>query len=168
MAYSADVTRKAKARLDAMRAERQSMHRQRLQEAYDKLPRLRQIDMLLRQSMAEAARAVFSQNGDAHALMEKVRQENQTLQKEREELLLANFPKDYLLDGPICEICGGVGYIGAEMCQCLQKLCRDEQRKMLACLACGTASFVDFKLDYYPDIMDPKYGASPRAVMART
>ena len=53
MAYSADVTRKAKARLDAMRAERQSMHQQRLQEAYQKLPRLRQIDMLLRQSMAE-------------------------------------------------------------------------------------------------------------------
>ena len=168
MAYSADVMRKAKAQLDAMRSDRQSLQEQRLQEAYQKLPRLRQIDSLLRHSMAQAALAVFSQNTDAHAMMEKIRQENQTLQKEREELLLANFPAGYLMEGPVCEICGGVGYIGAQMCRCLQDLCRKEQKKMLTCLACGTASFADFQLDYYPSTIDPKYGASPRAVMERT
>ena len=168
MAYSADVTHRAKARLDAMRSERQSMQQQRLQEAYRKLPRLLEIDRLLRQSMTQAARAVFSQNGDAHALMEKVRQENQMLQKEREALVLTNFPDDYLLEGPVCDICGGVGYIGPEMCTCLQALCREEQRKTISCLACGAASFDEFKLEYYPDAIDPKYGASPRAVMART
>ncbi len=168
MAYSADVIRRARAKLDMARSDRQSLQEQRLQEAYNQLPRLRQIDILLRQSMAEAARAVFSQKGDAHALMEKVRQENQTLQKEREALLLANFPEGYLMEGPVCDVCGGVGYIGAEMCQCLKMLCREEQKKMLACLACGTASFSDFKLEYYPNTVDPKYGASPRAVMERT
>lgn len=168
MAYSADVMRKARARLDIMRSDRQSQQQQRLQEAYNQLPRLRQIDMRLRQSMAEAARAVFSQNGDAHAMMEKVRQENQALQKEREALLAANFPADYLMEGPPCEICGGVGYIGAEMCECLKKLCREEQAKLISCLACGTAAFDDFKLEYYPNAVDPKYGASPRAVMERT
>ena len=100
--------------------------------------------------------------------MAKVCQENQTLQKEREALIAANFPEDYLLEGPICEVCGGVGYIGAEMCQCLEELCRQEQRKLIACLTCGTASFDDFRLDLYPDAVDPKYGASPRAVMERT
>jgi len=169
MAYSAQVIHKAKARLDTMRSDRQSQQEQRLQEAYRQLPRLLQIDMRLRQTMAEAARAAFAQNGeDAHNLMEKARQENQTLQKEREALLLANFPKDYLMEGPVCQVCGGVGYIGAEMCQCLQELCREEQRNMLSCLACGTASFADFRLTYYPDTVDPKYGASPRAVMERT
>ena len=141
MAYSADVMRRARARLDAMRSERQSQQQQRLQEAYDRLPRLRQIDMLLRQSMAEAARAAFAQNGDAHALMEEARKENQALQAERRALIAANFPADYLQEGPICEICGGMGYIGAEMCQCLQNLCREEQRKQLTLLACGAASF---------------------------
>ena len=168
MAYSKDVMRKAKARLDAMRADRVSQQEQRLQSAYMQLPRLRQIDQLLRQTMASAARAAFLQGEDAHALMEKARQENQALQREREALIAEHFPKDYLLEGPICEKCGGLGYIGAEMCSCLQDLCREEQRKMLVLLACGTASFRDFRLDYYSDAVDSKYGASPRQVMART
>lgn len=168
MAYSADVICRAKARLNTKRSDRQSLQEQRLQEAYRKLPRLRQIDLDLRQSMAQAAMAMFSQNGDAHAMMEKIRQENQMLQKEREELLLANFPADYLQEGPVCESCGGVGYIGAQMCLCLQELCREEQKKKLSCLTCGTGSFENFQLDYYPGAVDPKYGASPRAVMERT
>lgn len=168
MAYSAEVLRKAKMRLDTMRFDRQSLQQQRLHSAYEAQPRLREIDRLLRLSMAEAARAVFAQSSDAHAMMEKVRQENQALQREREAILQANFPKDYLQEGPVCEICGGVGYIGAEMCQCLQSLCREEQRKRLTLLSCGTASFSDFRLEYYPNTVDPKYGASPRAVMEKT
>ena len=168
MAYSKDVMRKAKARLDAMRADRQSQQEQRLHSAYMQVPRLREIDMLLRQTMANAARAAFAQSEDAHALMEKARQENQILQQEREALVAANFPANYLMEGPVCEVCGGLGYIGAELCQCLQSLCQEEQRKMLTRLACGSASFRDFRLDYYPDAVDPKYGASPRQVMART
>ncbi len=168
MAYSADVLQRAKARLEGLRADRQSIQQQRLQSAYEAQPRLREIDRLLRLSMAEAARAVFAQSGDAHAMMEKVRQENQALQREREAILQAHFPENYLMEGPVCEICGGMGYIGAEMCQCLQSLCRDEQRKQLTYLACGTASFRDFRLDYYPNTIDPKYGASPRAVMEKT
>jgi DNA replication protein DnaC len=167
MAYSADVLRKAKMRLETMRSDRQSIQQQRLQSAYEAQPRLRQIDMQLRQSMATAAKAAFAQNGDAHALMEEARKENQALQAERRALLAESFPPDYLQEGPVCEICGGMGYIGAEMCQCLQSLCREEQRKLLTLLACGTASFHDFRLDYYPDTIDPKYGASPRKVMEK-
>ncbi len=168
MAYSKDVMRRAKARLDAMRTDRQSLQEQRLHSAYAQLPRLQAIDMRLRQTMAEAARAAFLQSENAHALMEKARQENQALQREREALLAANFPENYLLEGPVCEKCGGLGYIGTEMCQCLGSLCREEQRKMLTLLACGTASFRDFRLDYYPDTVDFKADASPRQVMART
>ena len=151
-----------------MRSDRQSLQEQRLHSAYAQQPRLREIDVLLRQTMAEAARAAFAQSEDAHKLMEKARQENQALQREREVILAKNFPENYLMEGPTCEVCGGLGYIGAEMCECLQALCQEEQRKLLTLLACGTASFRDFRLDYYPDTVDPKYGASPRQVMART
>ncbi len=168
MAYSKDVMRKAKARLDAMRSDRQSLQEQRLHSAYAQQPRLREIDMLLRQTMAEAARAAFLQSEEAHALMEKARQENQALQREREAIIAEHFFDNYLMEGPICEKCSGLGYIGTEMCACLKALCQEEQRKQLALLACGTASFRDFRLDYYPDTVDPKYGASPRQVMART
>ena len=168
MAYSKDVMQKARARLDAMRSDRRSVQEQRLRSAYAQQPRLREIDMLLRQTMAQAARAAFLQSEEAHALMEKARQENQALQREREAIIAEYFPENYLMEGPICEICGGLGYIGTEMCACLKALCQEEQRKLLTLLACGTASFRDFRLDYYPDTVDPKYGASPRQVMART
>ena len=65
-------------------------------------------------------------------------------------------------------VTGGMGYIGAEMCRCLQDLCRVEQKNQLTRLACGTASFRDFRLDYYPDAYDPKCGASPRWIMEKT
>ncbi len=168
MAYSLDVVRRARARLAEQKADRESMQQERLQAAYAKVPRLRQIDLELRGSMAAAAQAVFAQGGDARAAMEKVRQENLAIQQEREALIRAHFPAEYLEETPVCNRCGGTGYIGANMCVCLQELCRQEQKRELVLLACGQADFKDFRLDYYPDRVDPKCGASPRKVMART
>ena len=52
MAYSAEVLKRARDRLAQMRADRDSENAQRLQEAYQKLPRLKQIDTELRLTMA--------------------------------------------------------------------------------------------------------------------
>ena len=41
-----------------------------------------------------------------------------------------------------------------------------EQKKEISILA-GKESFGQFRLDYYPDRIDPMYGASPRAIMER-
>ena len=32
---------------------------------------------------------------------------------------------------PVCRLCGGSGWRGAVMCECLQELCRQEQKKVL-------------------------------------
>ena len=53
------------------------------------------------------------------------------------------------------------------MCECLAELCRQEQRKELSLLSGGKESFSQFKLEYYSDMTDPKYGASPRLIMER-
>ena len=168
MAYSLDVVRRARTRLAEQKADSESLQQERLQAAYAKVPRLRQIDLMLRSSMAEAAQAVFAQGGDAREAMEEVRRGNMAIQQEREALIRGNFPEGYLEERPVCDRCGGTGYIGANMCTCLQELCRQEQKQELVLLACGQASFSDFRLDYYSDRVDPKYGASPRKVMART
>ena len=168
MAYSSEVVRRARARLGAMKADKESLQQQRLQSAYATLPRLKEIDLLLRKSMALAAQAVFAGGADAGEAMDKVRKANLALQNERAELIAENFPEGYLSEEPICDRCGGSGYIGAQMCACLTELCREEQRKQLSLLACGQADFGDFRLDYYPDRIDPKYGASPRRVMEKT
>ena len=167
MAYSAEVIRRARARLAAAKADRESENQQHLYEAYRKLPRLQQIDRLMRETMAEAAKAVFVQGVDGQTIMEKAKQTNLALQRERAELVAAHFEEGFLDESPICSCCGGSGYMGSTMCECLAELCRQEQKKELTLLSGGKETFQQFRLDYYPDQYDAKYGASPRAIMER-
>lgn len=167
MAYHQDIVIRARRRLEEARADRESIQREHLTEAYRQVPRLRQIDLELRRSMALAAQAVFSQGSDAKEAMEQVKQANLALQKERQQLIAEHFPQGYLDESPLCPHCGGSGYLGSTMCACLQELCRQEQQKELSILACGEGSFDTFRLDYYPDRVDPKLGVSPRAVMQK-
>ena len=167
MAYSAHIIRRARQRLASAKADRESENRQHLQEAYSQVPRIKEIDLLLRRSMALAAQAVFTQGGDAKLAMEQVKEANLALQEERQALAEEHFEPGYLDDSPICTLCGGSGYLGANMCECLQELCRQEQKKELSLLASNDERFEKFRLDYYPDRIDPNYGASPRTIMER-
>ena len=167
MAYSADVVRRARARLAQAKTDRELENRQHLEQAYQQVPRLRQIDKLLRQTMIMAAQAAFDPNADVKEAMEKARQANVGLQQERAQLVKAYFKEGFLDEAPICQRCGGEGYIGSRMCDCLQALCREEQKKELTLLSGCPESFSQFRLDLYSDRYDPKYGASPRAIMER-
>ena len=168
MAYSADVVRAARQKLDSLRADRDSQNRQRLLDAYASVPRLREIDMLLRQTMTQAARAAFMKGADAQATMEQARQENLALQTEREQLVASHFTPGWLDETPLCPHCGGTGYLGSHMCSCLEQLCRQEQLQQVANLVGSNEQFANFRLDYYPDRVDPKFGASPRLLMEKT
>lgn len=165
MAYSADVIRRARRQLESQKAEYEAAQQSRLQEIYEKLPRVREIDRQLRISMVQAVQTAFLQGGAED--LNRVRQENVALQQERWALIEKNFPPEYANDDPVCKHCGGSGYIGREMCSCLAELCRLEQRKELSLLAAGEHNFAEFDLNYYPQQTDPQYGASPRAIMTR-
>ena len=167
MAYSAEVVKRARARLAQAKEDRESENRQHLAEAYAKVPRIREIDMLLRRTMAQAAQAAFLQGSDGREQMEKARLANLALQQERAILAMENFEPGYLDESPICDNCGGSGYVGTAMCECLRELCRQEQKKEVSILSGSKEAFSQFKLEYYPDRIDPKYGASPRAIMER-
>ena len=167
MAYSSEVVRRARARLAEAREDRERENREHLRIAYEQAPRLKEIDRQLRLTMAKAAQAVFA-GGDAQALMAQAREENQELQREREWILDTTFEEGFLDETPICSTCSGTGYVGSSMCECLLELCRQEQKKELTFLSAGRESFEQFRLDYYPDRVDPRTGFSPRAVMERT
>ena len=168
MAYSAEVLKRARDRLAQARADRDSENRQHLEEAYTRIPRLREIDKQLRMTMAMAAQAVFASGGDVQTAMNAAREKNLSLQLERQELIAANFEEGYLDDAPICDRCGGTGYIGSTMCECLTELCRQEQKKELTFLSAGQERFDQFRLDYYPDRIDPQWGVSIRTLMEKT
>ena len=167
MGYSMEVMQRARARLAAAKADRESENQQHLAEGYEKVPRLREIDRQLRMTMAMAAQAAFLNGDDAQAAMEEVKQKNLALQQERQQLVHLYFEEGYLDDSPVCDRCGGSGYVGATMCECLAELCRQEQKKELTFLNVGRETFDQFRLDYYSDAYDPKAGASPRTVMGR-
>ena len=167
MAYSNDVVRRARQRLDSMNADRESVQQARLQQVYAVLPRVREIDKELRTSMVFAAQAAFQKGTDGLTALSQVRQKNLALQAERSDLIAQAFAPGYLDEKPICSRCGGSGYIGSTMCQCLLDLCRQEQEKDLSLLASGNHSFSQFHTEYYSDKTDPKYGASPRIIMTR-
>lgn len=167
MGYRAEIIKRARERLAQAKADRESENLQHLQQAYSRLPRLKEIDTELRRTMAQAAQAVFSQGGDAVAAMEKVKEQNLALQQERKALVETHFEEGFLDETPICNHCGGTGYIGSAMCECLKELCRQEQKKELTLLSGGRESFSQFRLDYYPDRIDPITGVNMRAVMER-
>ena len=107
MPYSVEVVQRARERLAQARADRESENRDHLARAYAQVPRLREIDRLLRLTMAQAAQAVFAQGGDVEEAMNRAREDNKALQREREALIAAHFEEGYLDDSPVCDRCGG-------------------------------------------------------------
>ena len=168
MAYSGEVLRRARERLAQARSEREAENAEHLRRAYRQVPRLAEIDRALRLTMAQAARTVFQQGGQAQAEFDRIRQENRALQAEREWLIEDNFEEGFLDDAPVCAVCGGTGYVGSQMCECLRELCRQEQKKELtSLLGSGRETFENFRLDLYPAEYSESVRTSPRALMQR-
>ena len=166
--YRAEIVKIAQNTLAQRKEENSSRYLQRLHKAYEQVPRLRQIDLELRLTMTKAAQAVFAGKENAQKLMEEARQSNQALQQERKALEAQYFTPGYLDEEPVCDRCGGTGYLGSNMCRCLHTLCAAEQKKQLHRLCTGNEQFANFRLDLYPDCIDRDLGVSPRAVMERT
>ena len=169
MAYSQQVLHRAELRLEQARMQNDLDNERRVAAIYEKLPRLGQIDRELRRTSAKVYAAAFRESEDPAKAMERLKLENLSLQREREWILESEGidPED-LEREPVCKSCGGSGWRGAVMCECLRELCRQEQKKELSQeLGAGKESFDKFRLDVYPDRIDPKLGVSPRAVMQR-
>ena len=167
MAYSPAVLQRAQQRLTLSREQNELDARARIDGIYAQYPRLREIDRQLRQTAAHIMAVAFRKGEDPQQAMQQLKEENLSLQREREWILESNdIDPDDLELTPICKGCGGTGWRGAAMCDCLKELCRQEQKKELSTLlGAGKESFDRFRLDYYPAEYDPKLGASPRAVM---
>ena len=163
MAYSEQVLSRARTRLEEARRDRERENEQQRQRAYEQYPRLKEIEKQLRLTMTKLMAAAFRHGEDPAEAVAKVRKENLELQREREWILES---EDIDYDTPICTVCDGRGYVGSTMCSCLKELCRQEQKKELtSLLGSGRESFDSFRLEYYPDVIDPALGISPRRLM---
>lgn len=165
MAYSEAVLSRARQRLAQAKAEREAENTRHLSLAYTRFPRLQEIDRQLSATVAQAVAASFRRGEDPLPVIAGLREENLALQRERQRYL-DQLEEGYLDGGPVCALCGGSGYIGSQMCECLSELCRQEQKKELtSLLTSANARFDQFRLDVYPDTYNEEYGCSPRQMM---
>ena len=167
MAYDSNVLRRATQRLTEERERRESERDLRRAEIYQKLPQAAQIDRQLSRTILDIIAASLRRGDDPAPAIEEVRRSNQALQARRAELLRQNgYPDDALDERPACAKCGDTGWVGAHMCDCLKKLCAEEQiRELSKLLDLGEQSFDSFSLDYYSDNPWPGEVESPRARM---
>ena len=122
-----------------------------LDEVYQKIPEIQQIDRTLSLTGLSVARAVIgradSQERRAHLLKQ------------------AGFPEDYTQEHYSCAKCKDTGVLGTRHCECYQSLLREKACHLLNQTSpLQLSSFDTFHTEYYPNLTD-KNGISPRQTM---
>ena len=167
MSYENNILRTAAARLRA-RSERHAREiydlRSRL---YREQPALSRLDAELRRTMVEVAELALSGAPDHGPRLEEIKARNLALQRERTELLRTlGYGPAALDDAPLCPKCRDTGWVGAQMCDCLRKLCAEEQiRELSKLLDLGEQSFDKARLDVYSDRIEEGQKRSSREHM---
>lgn len=164
MSYDPNVLQRASRRLEEQRRERARRTEQRRSQIYAQQPRLAQIDRELRATMTGVVTAALRRGEDPAPALAQLRAKNLDLQDERNLLLgtMGLAPSD-LDDTPACPLCGDSGWKGTQMCECLHRLCTQEQISALSdLLKLGEQTFDSFRFDYYGTIPDLAAGISPR------
>lgn len=166
MGYEKEVLFRARSRhAAAVEAHRQDQRRMQ-EQIYARLPQVKALDLEIRQTMADVMAHTFRHGGDPQAAVKRIREKNLDLQQQRNHLLqTAGYRPEQLSEGPRCRVCSDTGYVGEQMCACLKRYCVEEQRKELTSLLSQNASFDDFRLDYYPEVVDSATGISARDQM---
>lgn len=118
MGYDKKIISDLLRELEAKRDARERMLSERRQQVYARIPRVRQIDEILRGTAASVLRAALESGDDPAKAIEQLRGQNLALQHERVRLLMDHgLPADFLDDKPGCPLCGDLGYVGSEPCQ---------------------------------------------------
>ncbi|MCM1106060.1 MAG: ATP-binding protein [Blautia sp.] len=122
----------------------------RRQSAYEKYPRLREIDDAVARCSVENAKLLLA--GDAGALS-ALRDTLAALRAERQNLLAAGgYPADYLEPVYTCPDCKDTGYIDGQKCHCFQQAIINTiyvQSNIPAILE--KENFASFSYEYYSD-----------------
>nr|WP_297171741.1 ATP-binding protein [uncultured Agathobaculum sp.] len=168
MAYDKKILSAARRALERDRAARADELEQRRQDVYARAPRIRAIDRELSTTAVAVLKTALESGGDPGAAIERLRERNLSLQKERAGLLgHLGLPADYLTDKPQCCKCGDTGYQGSATCECVKaRYAALLKEQLSAVLPIEDQNFDKFRLDYYPTRFDSRLGDSPREIMA--
>ncbi|MCL2842189.1 MAG: ATP-binding protein [Oscillospiraceae bacterium] len=160
---------RAREHLNENKQARETAFREHRNEVYAKFPRLEEIDLALRETVATIVQLAVGDHPDLEARLRELGATNQALQAESRDLLVQNgYPSDYLDDPPACAVCNDNGHYAQGLCTCLLDIYRTLQAQELSdLLNISQENFEAFSLDYYDDrALNPRFGTTARENMA--
>ncbi len=133
--------------LSRVRLRNENLHQQRLDEVYEKLPRIWEINLEISKiGFAELRDRLKGQNGS-----DSYKEEMQSLSEEKKRLMAeAGYPADYLEPIFDCPLCEDWGEVDNRVCECVKKIRINEfyKNSNLHNLL-EKENFNTFRLDYY-------------------
>ena len=150
MGYGKEIYREALTVIGVRRSKAETEAEFRQMEFHAACPRAEQIRLQKAAGAARIAKAVLS-GGDTKSALESLREQNQKLQREYDELLSAHgFTEEDMNPQYSCKDCRDTGFIDGKMCRCLKQLQKQlAYEKLNRSLPISGSSFENFSLDYY-------------------
>ena len=167
MAYDGKIMHRALQRFEEDKRRREEQFQERRENVFRRQPRLREVDSELRSTMSRIIANALRQGTDPRPAVERLRDENLSLQAEKRDLLARmGLPEDCLEEKPFCRLCGDTGYRNGQVCRCLRTYyAREQQKELSRMLDLGSQSFDTFSLDWYSEESTPSLGISARENM---
>ena len=168
MGFNEQFFNAAMDRLNQRRADNRIIGELRRDEVNEKIPEYRELS----QHLAETGQKLVSlimKGGDTAQGVAQLEKDNLDTQKCMTELLkTAGYPEDYLKPVYTCPKCRDKGTVNGKWCSCFHRLMLEEAAKELnESSPLELSSFESFRLDYYPDKIDPALHVSERVIMQR-
>ncbi len=164
MSYSPEAYEKADMILSGFRLSSAEKQLSRTAEIYKKFPEFEEIDKEITDSGITAARLALKQGSASEKEYDKLSKKLTELEEKKVEILTKNgYPADYMSSVHNCPHCKDTGFVDGNMCICYRTILSKYDLDKIS--GKKTADFSDFRLDYYSDIHNEKYGTSPRAHM---
>lgn len=168
MSFNEHYFNAAMDRLNQRRADNRIINELRRNEIYDKIPEYQELSAHLAETGQKLV-ALIMKGGDTAEGVAKLEKDNLDTQRCMTELLkTAGYPEDYLKPIYTCQKCKDKGTADGKWCSCFHRLMLEEAAKELnENSPLELSSFESFRLDYYPDLINPELRVSERAIMQR-
>lgn len=168
MSFNEHYFNAAMDRLNKRRSDNRTITDLRRQEVYEKLPEYRELTERLAQTGHKLVMLIM-QGGEVSQGVSELEQDNRDTRRCMAELLKnAGFPADYLEPIYTCPVCKDKGTINGKWCGCFNRLMLEAAAKELnENSPLELSSFESFRLDYYPDLINPDLHVSERVIMER-